>query len=121
MKKDYIKSEWINLLISYFFIILSSSKPFFSSKNGAIFVLIWFTFAILLSVYAYVNQSDYMNSKKKAARYSKKHKNAEVEKGSNFFPEIGGWTFIGMQVLAASLVYLVTCNLRISKSIKKFI
>ena len=120
LKKDYIKSEWMNLLISYFFIILSSSKPFFSSKNGAIFVLIWFTFAILLSVYAYVNQSDYMNSKKKAARYSKKHKNAEVEKGSNFFPEIGGWTFIGMQVLAASLVYLVAAPVSLYLQIKNF-
>lgn len=47
LKKDYIKSEWRNLLFSYFFIILSSSKPFFSSKNGAIFVLIWFTLANL--------------------------------------------------------------------------
>lgn len=107
LKQDYIKSEWKHLLVSYFFIILSSSKPFFSSKNGAIFVLLWFTLAILLSVYAYVDQSDYLNSKKKAMRYSKKHKHAEVEKGSNFFPEIGGWTFIGMQVLAAILVYFV--------------
>lgn len=69
--KDYIEREWKNLLFSYFFIILSSSKPFFSSKNGAIFVSIWFTLVILLSVYAYVNQSDYMNRKKKAERYSK--------------------------------------------------
>ena len=73
LKKDYIKRDWMNLLISYFFIILSSSKPFFSSENGAIYVLIWFTLAILLSVCAYVNQSDYMSSKKKAVRYSKKH------------------------------------------------
>ena len=106
LKKNYIKSEWKQLLISYFFIILSSSKPFFSSKNGAIFVLIWFTLAILLSVYTYVSQSDYMNSKKKAMKYSKK-KHAKVEKGLIFFPEIGGWTFIGMQVLSAILVYMV--------------
>lgn len=107
LKKDYIKSEWKNLLISYFFIILSSSQSFFSSKNGAIFVLIWFTLVILLSVCTYVNQSDYMNSKKKAERYSKKHKKAEVEKGVNFFPEIGEWTFILMQFLVAVLVYFV--------------
>lgn len=107
LKKDYIKREWKNLLISYFFIILSSSKPFFSSMNGAIFVLIWFTLAVLLSVYAYVTQSDYMSRKKKAERYSKKHKHAEVEKGSSFFPEIGGRNFIGMQVLAAFLVCFV--------------
>lgn len=120
LKKDYIKSEWQNLLISYFFIILSSSKPFFSSKNGAIFVLIWFTLAILLSVYAYVSQSDYMNSKKKAERYSKKHKHAEVEKGSNFFPEIGGWTFIGMQVLVAILVYFVVTPVSLYLQFKNF-
>lgn len=50
LKRGYIKNEWMNLLISYVFIILSSSKPFFSSKNGAIFVLVWFSLAILLSV-----------------------------------------------------------------------
>lgn len=120
LKKDYIKSEWGNLLISYFFIILSSSKPFFSSKNGAIFVLIWFTLAILLSIYAYVNQSDYMNSKKKAKRYSKKHKNTEVEKGSNFFPEIGGWTFIEMQFLVAILVYFVATPVSLYLQFKNF-
>lgn len=120
LKKDYIKSEWKNLLISYFFIILSSSKPFFSSKNGAIFVLIWFTLAILLSVYAYVNQSDYMNRNKKAKGYSKNHKNAEVEKGFNFFPEIGGWTFIGMQVLVAILVYFVATPVSLYLQFKNF-
>ena len=128
LKKDYIKSEWKNLLISYFFIILSSSKPFFSSKNGAIYVLIWFSLAILLSVCAYVNQSDYMSSKKRSVRYQKKHKHAEVEKGSNFFPEIGGWIFIGMQVLSAILVYFVAApvslylqfkNLEIYKEVYK--
>lgn len=120
LKKDYIKSEWKNLLFSYFFIVLSSSKPFFSSKNGAIFVLIWFTLAIILSVYAYVNQSDYMNSKKKAVKYSKKHKHAEVEKGSNFFPEIGEWTFIGMQVLSAILVYFVAAPVFLYLQFKNF-
>lgn len=120
LKKDYIKNEWKNLLISYFFIILSSSKPFFSSENGAIFVLIWFTLAILLSVYTYVNQCDYMNSKKKAVRYTKKHKQSEVEKGSNFFPQIGGWTFIGMQVLAAILVYFVATPVSLYLQFKNF-
>lgn len=118
--KDYFKGEWKNLLVSYFFIILSSSKPFLSSKNGAILVLIWFTLAILLSLYAYINQSDYMNSKKRAKRYSKKHKNAKVERGVNFFPEIGGWTFIGMQVLTAFLVYLIALPMSFYLQFKNF-
>lgn len=120
LKKDYIKSEGLKLLFSYFFIILSSSKPFFSSKNGAIYVLIWFTLVNLLSVYTYVNQNDYMNSKKKAERYSKKHKNVKVEKGFNFFPEIGGWTSIGMQVLVASLVYLIAAPVSLYLQFKNF-
>lgn len=120
LKKNYIKSEWKNLLISYFFIILSSSKPFFSSRNGAIFVLIWFTLSILLSVYTYVSQSDYMHSKKKAKRYSKKHKNAEVEKGSNFFPEIGGWTFIGMQVPVVILFFFIAIPVSLYLRFKNF-
>lgn len=105
--RDYIKSEWKNLLISYVFIILSSSKPFFSSKNGAIFVLVWFSLAILLSVYAYVNQRDYVYRKKRAERYSKKHKSVEVEKGFNFSPEISGWTFMAMQVAVAAIFFLI--------------
>ena len=47
LTKNYFKSEWKNLLISYIFIILSSSKPLFSSKNGALFVLIWFSYSIV--------------------------------------------------------------------------
>ena len=72
LKKLYIKTEWKNILISYIFIILSSSKPFFSSSNGAIFVLIWFTLSVVLSITAYVNQSDYLSSTKKAKKYKKK-------------------------------------------------
>lgn len=107
LKKDYFAREWKNLLLSYLFIVMSSSKTVFSSKNGAIFVFIWFTLVILMSVYAYVSQNDYMYSKKKARRYSKKHKNIQVEKGTYFSPEIGGWNFIGMQVLVAIIVYIV--------------
>lgn len=120
LKRGYIKNEWMNLLISYVFIILSSSKPFFSSKNGAIFVLVWFSLAILLSVYAYVNQSDYMRRRKRAERYAKKHKNIEVEKGLNFFPEIGGWTFMGMQVLVAILVFFVATPVTFYLQYKNF-
>lgn len=107
LKKNYFKKEWKNILASYFFIILSSSKPFFSSKNVAIFVLIWYTLAILLSIYIYVNQSDYMNKKKKAKKYSKRHKNKKIEKGCNFFPEIGGLTVLSMQILVFSLSCIV--------------
>ena len=120
LKKDYIKCEWMNLFLSYIFIILSSSKPFFSSKNGAIFVLIWFTLAILLSVYAYVNQSDYLKSKERAKRYSKKHKNIKVENGANFFPQIGGWNFIEMQISVASLFYIIAIPISIYLQFKNF-
>lgn len=107
LKKQYIKIEWKNILISYIFIILSSSKPFFSSSNGAIFVLIWFTLSILLSIYAYVNQSDCMISNKKAEKYKKRHKNIEVEGIFNVSPEIGGWQFILIQSTVACLFYLI--------------
>lgn len=120
LKKDYIKCEWKNLFVSYIFIILSSSKPFFSSKNGALLVLIWFTLAILLSVYAYVNQSDYLESKKRAKRYSKKHKNIQVQNGINFFPQIGGWNFIEMQILVASLFYIISIPISIYMQFKNF-
>lgn len=118
--KSYIRSEWKNLFLSYIFIILSSSKPFFSSKNGAILVLIWFTLAILLSVCAYVNQSDYVKRKKRAKRYSKKHKNIQVEKGANFFPQIGSWNFIGMQIAVACLFYIVAIPIASYSQFKNF-
>lgn len=120
LKNEYIKSEGKNLLLSYLFIVLSSSKPFFSSKNGAIFVLIWFTLSILLAVYAYVNQKDYMKSKKKAEKYSKKHKNSDVEVGHNFFSEIGGWNFIGMQFIAAIIVYFIAAPVSLYLQFKNF-
>ena len=120
IKKDYIKSKCKNILISYIFIILSSSKPIFSSKNGAIFVLISFTFAILLSVYANVTQHDYMDRKKKTERYSKKHKNAELEKGPNFFPESDEWTFIAMQFLVGILVCCVVAPVSLYLQFKNF-
>ena len=66
LKNEYIKREWRNILLSYLFIVLSSSKTFFSIKNGAVWVLIWFTLTILLSVYVYVSQKDCMKKKKKA-------------------------------------------------------
>lgn len=120
LKKDYIECEWKNLLLSYIFIILSSSKPFFSSKNGALFVLIWFTLSILLSVYVYVNQSDYLKRRKRAERYSKKHKNIQVENGKTFFPQIGGLNFIAMQFLVAILFYTVAIPISLYLQFKNF-
>ena len=107
LRKDYIKRKWKGLLVSYIFIILSSSKPFFSSKNGALFVLIWFTLSNALFVYVYVEQSDYMKRYKRAKRYSKKHKNIQVEHGAFFFPKIDGWDSYAMQLLVAILFYFV--------------
>lgn len=120
LKKDYIKSEWKNFLISYIFILLSSSKPFLSITNGAIFVFIWYTLSILLAIVAYVSQNDYMYSKKRAVKYSKKHTNTNVEKGSYFSPEIGGWNFIAMQLLIAVLFYCVTIPISFYLQFKNF-
>lgn len=105
--KEYTKNEWRNLSLSYFFIVLSSSKPFFSYKNGAVFVFIWFTLAILATICVYIVQSNYMNKNKKSKKYLKRHKNVKVQIGPNFFPEIGGWTFMAMQFVTAVLVYLI--------------
>lgn len=113
LKMQYIKKEWKSILISYIFIILSSSKPFFSSNNGAIFVLIWFTLSILLSINTYVNQSDCMMSNKKAKKYKKRHKYEKVEGIFNVSPEIGGWQFIIAQFIVANLFYLITVTIAV--------
>lgn len=111
LKKEYIKYEWKNILLSYVFIALSSSRPINSIKNGAIYVAIWFSLANLLSITAYINQLDYMKRKKEMRGYSRRHKGSIVEKGSTFFPEIGGWNFLGMQMLAALLIYLISITI----------
>ena len=73
-----------------------------------------------MSLCAYVNQSDYMSSKKRAGKYSKKHKSVKVEKGRTFIPEIGGWTFIGMQIRAAIFVYIAAIPVSLYLQFKNF-
>lgn len=103
LKKDYFKYECKNLLLSYIFIIFSSSTPFFSCENNAIWVLIWFTISVFFTIHIYVNQNDYMVKKKKARKYFRRHKNQQEGTGASYFPHIGGWNFIGMQLLVALL------------------
>lgn len=106
LTRKYLQCEFKNIILSYFFIALSSSLPPISSMNGAIYVAVWYSFSVLLSIRAYVNQSDYMMSKKRAKHYSKNHKVA-VEKGSTFIPEIGGWNAILRQMLTATAFYFI--------------
>lgn len=108
LKKKYIKYEWKNILLSYIFIALSSSRPINSIKNGAIYVVIWYSLANLLSITVYISQYDYMKRINEMRGYSRRHKGAIVEKGNTFFPEIGGWNFLVMQMLAALLIYLIS-------------
>ena len=61
-----------------------------------------------------------MKSKKKAEKYSKKHKNSDVEVGHNFFSEIGGWNFIGMQFIAAIIVYFIAAPVSLYLQFKNF-
>ena len=120
LKKKYIKYEWKNILFSYIFIALSSSKPINSIKNGAIYVAIWFSLAIFLSIMAYINQGDYMKRKKKMRKYHRRHKWVIVEKGSTFFPEIGGWNFLAMQMLVAILIYVILIPISLHLQFKDF-
>lgn len=120
LKKEYIKYEWKNILLSYIFIALSSSRPINSIKNGAIYVAVWFSIANLLSITAYINQLDYMKRKKEMRGYARRHKGAIVEKGSTFFPEIGGWDFLGMQMLAAILIYIILVPISFHLQFKDF-
>ena len=78
---------------------MSSSKVFFSFRNGALWVLVWYTCSLLLSCYTYVNQIEYNVGRKRARHYSKKHPNCILQKSVGFSPEIGGWTLLGSQFL----------------------
>ena len=99
LRKAYYRKQWFDISISYIFILMSSNKFFFSFKNGALWVLVWYTCSLLLSCYAYVNQIEYNVGKKRAKHYSKKHPNCTLQKSVGFRPEIGGWNLLGNQFL----------------------
>ena len=101
LRKAYYRKQWFDILISYIFIVMSSSQVFFSIKNGALWVLVWYTCSLLLSCYTYVNQIEYNVGRKRAKHYSKKHPNCTLQKSVGFSPEIGGWTLLGSQFLCA--------------------
>ncbi len=101
LQKAYYRKQRFDILISYIFILMSSSKVFFSFRNGALWVLAWYTCSLLLSCYAYVNQIEYNVGRKRAKHYSKKHPNCTLQKSVGFDPEIGGWTLLGSQFICA--------------------
>lgn len=101
LRKAYYQKQWFDILISYIFILMSSSKVFFSFRNGALWVLVWYICSLLLSCYTYVNQIEYNVGRKRAKHYSKKHPNCIMQKSVGFSPEIGGWTLLGSQFLCA--------------------
>ena len=101
LRKAYYRKQWFDISISYLFILMSSGKAFLSLKNGALWVLVWYTCSLLLSCYAYVNQIEYNLGKKRAKHYSKKHPNCTLQKSVRFSPEIGGWNLLAIQFLCA--------------------
>lgn len=49
------------------------------------------------------------------------HRNLFSSKnGANFFPQIGGWNFIGMQIFVASLFYIIAIPISIYLRFKNF-
>ena len=99
LRKAYYRKQWFDISISYLFILMSSGKAFLSLKNGALWVLVWYTCSLLLSCYAYVNQIEYNVGRKRAKHYSKKHPNCTLQKSVRFSPEIGVWNLLAIQFL----------------------
>lgn len=108
---DYFKSEWKNIVVSLIFIVASSKLEVFSVMNGAIYVLIWYVLSTALAIGTYVSQRGYVERRKRAKAYSRKHKKEEVDEGSNFKPEKGGYTAIGMQIVTACVVYTILISI----------
>lgn len=98
--QEFFSKQWKDILASVIFIILSSNKRIFSLKNGALWVFLWYAISVLLSLYAYIDQSEYLAGVKKARHFAKKHKGIQVEKGHNIIPENGGWNNIMTQYLS---------------------
>jgi len=104
---EYIKDQRVDILVSYAFILLSSSTPFFSFTNGAIWVLLWYTLSILFSLYIFIVQSEYNDGLKRAIRFSKKHAGITLERKNKYSAEIGGWNFLAAQFIFASIIYVL--------------
>ena len=103
---DFWESQWDDVLLSYLFIALSSSQPIFSLTNGAIWVFLWYTLSVVLSLYIFISQSEYNDALKRGNRFSKKHPNYIVEKRQKFSGENGGWNSLAAQLLCAIVVYI---------------
>lgn len=116
---EYLKQDWLNILLSYIFIFLSSSLPFFSRSNGAIYVLIWYSIVQILSIYAFVNQSDSAFRRKKAVNYERNHKTV-VKKGYYIKPEIGGWNLVGMSVMCSFFLCAVLSIFSLDKQFRDY-
>lgn len=116
---EYLKQDWVNILLSYIFIFLSSSLPFFDRSNGAIYVLIWYSIVQLLSIYAFVSHSDNEFRRGKAVNFERNHKTV-VNKGYYIKPEIGGWNLVGMSVMCSFFFCTVLSIFSLDKQFRDY-
>lgn len=101
--REYINKEWRYIILSYIFIILSSSLPIISWRNGSIYVIVWFTISNILTLLNYLWQCDRVHRRNKASHYKKRHKKIHVDMGVNVKAEIDTWDIIGIQFSVACL------------------
>lgn len=103
----FFKEQWDEIFISYLFILLSSGLPFFALTNGAIWVLVWYTATLLLSMCIFISQYEYNLATKKAVKFAKKHSSYIVKKGYKYSAEIGGWNFFAAQFICLPVLIIM--------------
>lgn len=108
--KEFFKEQKKDFLVSYLFIFMSSSVPVISIMNGAFWVFLWYTFSIVIALYAYISQSECNKGVKRAKHYMKKHGyTVKTNIPKRFSNEIGGFSFVFMQFGVAMLFGVILC------------
>ena len=100
--RKLLKENKNDLIISFFFIILSTSTPVLSIKNTAIWVLLWYLLSFGYTMHRYVSQEAYNKKIKRENHYNKRHKTNKKRK-KQWKNDTMEWDFLGIKLLNALL------------------
>ena len=109
MYKAYLKGSIRDFAVSVFFIICSTSTPIFSSKNGAIWILVWYLISYVVMLYSCVNQEEYNRAIKRENNYNRRHnkRKEQIKRKKKWAIEPGGWNFIIIKIATASIFGII--------------
>lgn len=117
MYKTYFRRNKMDLIISVFFIICSTSTPIISIKNGAVWVLTWYLISFSLMLCSCVNQEEYNMAVKRENHYNRKHNKNRKQK---FKIKINSWTFIWIKMFTALILGFILMMISYSHQLQNY-